>query len=76
MREKLSHQDATRLAVIVAGFVLAGAFGIILIATGDWVPGGIIVAAALVGLAVQIPALRKLRREGPAASPPGGTAAS
>ena len=27
---------------------------------GDWIPGGIIVAAAVVGLAAEIPVIRKL----------------
>lgn len=59
-----------RLLVISAGFVASMGFGIILIASGDWIPGGIIVAAALVGLAVQIPGLRQLHRERSGPSPP------
>ncbi len=72
MRQKLSPQDAKRVAVIVVGFVLAGVFGIILIATGDPVPGGIIVAAAIVGLlsSANPSASNRLRaRMGPAHQP-------
>jgi hypothetical protein len=36
------------------------AFGVILLAGGDWIPGGIIVAATLIGLAVEIPVIAKL----------------
>jgi hypothetical protein len=35
-----------------------GLFGIILLAIGDWIPGVINVASAVVGLAVQIPEIR------------------
>lgn len=39
-------------------------FGIIVLAGGDWLPGGIIVAASTVGLARQIPIIRKLCNTG------------
>jgi hypothetical protein len=35
-------------------------FGIIVLASGDWLPGGIIVAASAVCLARQIPIIRNL----------------
>ncbi len=59
------HRDAhsTRLIAFAGAFVAAMGFGIILLAGGDWIPGGIIVAAALVGFAVQIPGLLQLYRE-------------
>lgn len=37
---------------------------------GDWLPGGIIVAAALVGLSVLVPEIWRLCSRGPAPSPP------
>jgi hypothetical protein len=43
---------------LVVSFVGASIFGIILLADGDWLPGGIIVAASLTGLAVKIPVIR------------------
>ena len=76
MREKLSHHEfATRLAVSVVAVVAFLTFGIILLATGDWIPGGIIVVAAIVFAAAQVPILRRLRHEGPTPSPPRGMAA-
>jgi hypothetical protein len=35
-------------------------FGIIVLASGDWLPGGIIVTASTVGLARAIPTIRDL----------------
>jgi hypothetical protein len=49
---------------LVVSLVGAGIFGIILLADGDWLPGGIIVAASLTGLAVKIPVIRGLGRDG------------
>ena len=65
-----SHEDrsAVRRATYAAiGFVASAVFGAILLIDGDWIPGAIIVVAAVVGLAVQIPILR---RHGPGPSPP------
>jgi hypothetical protein len=45
--------DRQAVAFTVA-FVAAGIFGLVLLIGGDWLPGGIIVAAALAGLVVQI----------------------
>lgn len=44
--------------------------GILLLARGDWIPGGILVAAAIVGLTVQLPRLWQLYRERRGSSPP------
>ncbi len=57
-------------ALMTVAFAAGLAFGIILLVNGDWIPGGIIVAATLVGLAVQIPVIRKLCSRGPAPTPP------
>ena len=48
----------TAVTTVALGFALL--FGIIVLAGGDWLPGGIIVVAALVGLARQVPPIRKL----------------
>ena len=48
----------TAVMTVALGFALL--FGIILLAGGDWIPGGITVAAALVGLTVEIPRIRRL----------------
>ena len=41
-----------------------------MLANGDWMPGGIIVVATLIGLAGQIPVIRKLCNDPAAPSPP------
>lgn len=73
----MAHQeDFTRLArqtaFMTVALLAALVFGIFLLAGGDWVPGGIIVAATLVGLGKQIPIIWKLLSEGSAPSPPKG----
>ena len=45
------------LAIITVGLAACLIFGIIVLASGDWVPGGIIVAASTVGLAREIPTI-------------------
>ena len=61
------HQTAFITAAVMFGLV----FGIILLAKGDWIPGGIIVVAGVVGLSVQIPVIAKLCRGGTVPSTPG-----
>ncbi len=58
-REEFNHQ-VQRTAIMTLAFAAGLIFGIILLAGGDWLPGGIIVASTVVGLAVQIPIIRKL----------------
>ncbi len=58
-----------RTALITVALSAALVFGIIVLAGGDWIPGGITVVAALVGLARQIPVIRDLCSEEPASSP-------
>lgn len=55
------------MTLAFVGFIV---FGVVVLADGDWIPGGITVAAALVGLAMQVPVIRKLCRHRPASSPP------
>lgn len=72
-RDNTRHDaHPTHLLAFTAAFVAAMGFGIILLAGGDWIPGGIIVAAALVGLASQMPDLWQLQRERSEPSPPKG----
>jgi hypothetical protein len=59
-----------RTAIITVALGACLVFGIIVLAGGDWLPGGIIVAASTVGLARQVPVIRKLCSTGYAASPP------
>jgi hypothetical protein len=59
-------------ALLTAGLLAALTFGIIVLAGGDWVPGTVIVAASLFGLARQIAVINKLCRQAPP-SPPHGT---
>jgi predicted NAD/FAD-dependent oxidoreductase len=58
------HHDLThqvwQTAIITVALGACFVFGIIVLASGDWLPGGIIVAASTAGLARQVPAIRKL----------------
>ncbi len=58
-----------RTALITVALSAALVFGILVLAGGDWIPGGITVVAALIGLARQIPVIRDLCSEEPASSP-------
>ena len=60
-----------RTALLTVGLLAALIFGIIVLAGSDWIPGAIIVAASLIGLAGQIPIIAKLCG-GPGPSPPHG----
>lgn len=64
-----THQvwRAATLTLALAGCLI---FGIIVLASGDWLPGGIIVGATTIGLAREIPVIRKLCNAGYPASPP------
>src|SRR5689334_14120260 len=60
-----------RTALLTVGLLATLIFGIIVLAGSDWIPGAIIVAASLIGLAKQIPIVRELC-SGAAPSPPHG----
>ena len=49
----MRSMDRRTVAFIVA-FLVAGTFGVMLLVGGDWLPGGIIVATALAGLALEM----------------------
>ena len=54
-----------RTALLTLGLVAALIFGITVLAGSDWIPGTVIVASSLIGLATQVPIIAKLCR-GPA----------
>jgi hypothetical protein len=56
-------------AIITLALAACLVFGIVVLASGDCLPGGIIVAASSVGLARQVPVIRKLCSQGYVASP-------
>lgn len=54
------NQQAWRVAIISVALGACLIFGIVVLASGDWLPGGIIVAASTVGLAREVPVIRNL----------------
>ena len=59
---------ASRTVPLAAALV----FGIVVLASGDWLPGTVIVVASLVGLTREVPVVRKLCSE-PAPGQPRST---
>jgi hypothetical protein len=55
-----------RTALLSVGLLAALIFGILVLVGGDWIPGAIIVAASLAGLASQVPIIARLCNGGPA----------
>ena len=47
-------------------------FGVVVLASSDWIPGGIIVAASVVALAREVPVIRRLCSTEWPPSPPKG----
>ena len=68
-REQFNHQ-VRRTAILTVALAAALVFGIIVLASGDWIPGAIIVASTLVGLAREIPVIRKLCSTDSGPAPP------
>jgi len=68
-QEDLTH-EVRRTALLIVGLAAALVFGIIVLVTGDWIPGTIIVAAALIGLVKQVPVIRRLCSQESSPSPP------
>jgi hypothetical protein len=64
------NNQVWRTAIIAVALGACFVFGIIVLGSGDWLPGGIILAASTVGIAYQFPVIRKLCSTGYAASPP------
>ncbi len=63
------NRRVRRTAVITVALLAALVFGIVVLVGGDWIPGGITVMAALIGLVRQVPVVRDLCSEEPASSP-------
>lgn len=61
-------RHALRTGLLTVGLLAALVFGIIVLASGDWMPGAIIVVATLIALGAQIPIIRRLCSEPPPAS--------
>lgn len=64
------NRQVRQTAFLTVGLGAALVFGIIVLTTGDWIPGTIIVAATLIGLANQVPIIRRLCSEESSPSPP------
>jgi hypothetical protein len=56
------NRRVRRTAFTTVGLAAALVFGIIVLVSGDWLAGTIIVAAALIGLALHVPVIRRLCR--------------
>jgi hypothetical protein len=67
------NRQVRRTAFLTVGLFAALIFGIIVLAGGDWIPGTVIVAASLIGLAGQISVINRLCRQAPP-SPPAASA--
>lgn len=65
------NRQVRRAALLTVGLLAALSFGIIVLASGDWIPGTLIVASSLIGLAGQIPVINKLCRQAPPPPPHG-----
>jgi hypothetical protein len=59
------NRQVRQTALLSVGLLAALCFGVIVLAGGDWIPGGIIVGASLIGLARQIPVINRLCRTPP-----------
>ncbi len=76
MTEKESwNRRVRRTAFLTVGLAAALIFGIVVLASGDWVPGTVIVVASLVGLVREVPVIRKLCST-PVPGPPRSTRTS
>jgi hypothetical protein len=54
------HHHVWQTAIITVALGVCFVFGIVILVSGDWLPGGFIVAASTVGVARQVPVIRKL----------------
>ena len=59
------NRQVRHTALLAVALLAALCFGIIVLAGGDWIPGGIIVASALVGLGRLIPVITRLCTQPP-----------
>jgi hypothetical protein len=49
-----------RTAFLTVALAAALVFGIVVLASGDWLPGTVIIVASLVGLVREVPVIRRL----------------
>lgn len=73
-RAEFNHQ-IRRTAITTLALAAGLVFGIILLATGDWIPGAIIVAVTVLGLVREVPVIAKLCSTDLPPSPPKSTPA-
>ena len=65
------NRRVRQTAILTVALLAALIFGIIVLAGADWIPGTLIVAASLIGLARQIPIINKLCNSAPPSPPQG-----
>lgn len=65
------NRQVRKTALLTVALLAALIFGIIVLVGGDWIPGTLIVAASLIGLARQIPIISKLCNQTPPVPPHG-----
>ena len=70
MTAKEEFNRQVRLTALLTVALLAAlTFGIVVLAGGDWMPGTLIVAASVIGLARQVPVINELCRQVPPSPP-------
>jgi hypothetical protein len=57
--ENFNHQ-VWRTAILTLALAACLVFGIVVTASGDWLPGAIIIVSSTVGLAREVPEVRRL----------------
>jgi hypothetical protein len=65
------NRQVRQTALLTVALLAALIFGMVVLAGADWIPGTLIVAASMIGLARRIPIINKLRNQAPP-SPPHG----
>ena len=65
------NRQVRQTALLTVALLSALIFGIVVLAGADWIPGTLIVAASVIGLARLIPIINRLCRQAPP-SPPHG----
>ncbi len=63
------NRHVRQTVLLTVALLAALIFGIVVLARGDWIPGTLIVATSLIGLARQIPMIVKRRAQTPPAPP-------
>jgi hypothetical protein len=63
------NRQVRQTALLAAALLAALGFGILVLAGADWIPGTLIVAASVIGLARLIPTINRLCRSAPPSPP-------